>query len=275
MDPAALGLTLGSAVLHASWNLVVKSSNDRLVAAWAQVSFGALVFAPFLIASGIPWEAWPSLVASTLVHLVYGLTLVAAYSRGDLSVVYPVARGSAPVLVTIGAVVFLADWPGVIGATAIFLVVAGVLLTGLRGRGHGLPWALAVGALIATYTVIDGAAVRDLDGSFSYAVTLTIFNACAYIPVLVAVRGPRRMFGALRTEWWRHVLGGTASVGAYALVLIAARHASLGLVAAVRETSVVWGALGGWLLLGEAGGRRRFEGAALIALGLMLLAVVR
>jgi drug/metabolite transporter (DMT)-like permease len=254
---------------------VVKASRDRLVAAWAQVSFGALVFAPFLVASGVPWEAWPALVASTLVHLAYGLTLVVAYSRGDLSVVYPVARGAAPVLVTVGAIVFLSDPPGVVGGVAIVLVVAGVLVTGLRGRGHGIPWALAVGVLIASYTVIDGAAVRDLEGSFSYAVALTVCNALAYVPVLLAVRGPRRMLDGLRGEWWRHVLGGAASVGAYALVLIAARFASLGLVAAVRETSVVWGALGGWLLLGEAGGRRRLEGAVLIALGLMLLAVVR
>jgi len=275
MDPLAFGLVLGAAVLHAGWNLAIKASKDRLITAWAQVTLGALVFAPFLIGSGVPWEAWPSLLASTVVHLLYGLTLVTAYGHGDLSVVYPVARGTAPVLVTVIAGIFLADWPTGPGLVAIALVVAGVLLAAHRGSDHGIWWALAVSGFIAAYTIIDGAAVRDLEGSFSYTVALFLGNSLLFLPVLLWRRGARAMGSFLRRNWLVSLAGGAASAGAYTLVLIAARFASLGLVSAVRETSVVWGALGGWLLLREADARSRMRGVALIVAGLVILAVSR
>ncbi|RPI20701.1 MAG: EamA family transporter, partial [Actinobacteria bacterium] len=153
MDAVALVLVLASAALHASWNLVIKTSGDRLVAAWAQVTFGALVFLPFLVVAGVPTAVWPWIVLSGLVHLGYGLSLVAGYDRGDLSLVYPVARGIAPILVTIAAALILDDAPGVWGFVAIVTVVTGVLLTSLGSARDGIGWALATGGLIATYTL--------------------------------------------------------------------------------------------------------------------------
>ena len=263
---------LGAALLHASWNLLVKASSDRLVAGWAQVFFGALVFLPFLLAVGIPWSAWPYFAVSGIVHVAYSLALVAAYERADLSVVYPVARGAAPLVITLVAFLFLDDRPGTVGLGAILLLTAGVLMVGLRKVGRGSWWALLTAVFIATYTSIDGAAVRSLDESFAYTITVFVMGAILFTPIVVGRRGWQRLGAAVRTERWRYVFAGIASAGAYGLVLIAARSAPLGLVAAVRETSVVFGALGGWLILKEPLGARRLRAAALIAGGLVLLA---
>jgi drug/metabolite transporter (DMT)-like permease len=275
MDGVALALVLASAALHASWNLAVKASSDRLVAAWAQVTFGAILFLPFLVASGVPTSVWPSVVVSGLVHLAYGLTLVAGYDRGDLSLVYPVARGVAPILVTIAAALLLDDIPGVWGLLAIVVVVAGVLITGLGSGRSGLGWALATGCLIATYTVIDGAAVRTLDASFSYTTAIFAVNALAYVPVVMLRRRPAVIAESLRTEGRKYLLAGAASAAAYALVLAAARIAPLGVVAALRETSVLFGVIAGWAVLRERGAAIRLRGAALIAAGLTVLVFIR
>jgi drug/metabolite transporter (DMT)-like permease len=268
---AAILLVLAAAALHAGWNLVVKAAGDRLVAAAAQMTLGALVSLPFLLFLEIPFRAWPYLVATGVVHLGYVLTLVGAYDRGDLSVVYPIARGSAPAMVTIGAAILLDDSPGGWGLIAIALVVLGILTVGWRGPVHGVGWALATSVFIAAYTMIDGAAVRSLDDSLAY--TLTAFVAIAVVlgPFVMWRRGTAAIAEALSREWRSHLLAGAASVAAYGLVLAAARVSPLGLVSALRETSVLFGALGGWLILKERMGLSRLRGAVLIATGVVVL----
>ena len=259
-------------MLHASWNLLVKASNDRLVAGWAQMFFGALVFLPLIISVGVPWGAWPYFVVSAVIHVAYSLALVTAYGRADLSVVYPIARGAAPLLITVAAFAFLDDRPGPVGLGAIALLTMGVLLIGLRRGQLGTWWALLTAALIACYTSIDGAAVRSLEESFPYTVTVFVVGAVLFTPIVLRRRALAGLRAAVRAERWQYVFAGVASAGAYGLVLIAARSAPLGLVAAVRETSVVFGALGGWLILKEPLGTQRLRAAALIAAGLVLLA---
>jgi len=271
----AFSLVLGAALLHASWNLLVKASGDRLVAGWAQVFFGAVVFLPFLLVVGVPWSAWPFFAVSGFLHLAYSLSLVTAYERADLSVVYPIARGAAPLFVTLAAFAFLDDRPGWWGLAGIALLVTGVLLIGVRRPLSGVGWALLTAVLIAAYTSVDGAAVRDLGESFAYTITVFVVGAMLFTPLVIRLRSWGGLVGAVRRERWRYVFAGVASAGAYGLVLIAARSAPLGLVAAVRETSVVFGALGGWLLLGESFGLKRLRAAIVIVAGLVLLAFVR
>lgn len=273
MSVAALLLVLAAAVLHAGWNLIVKASPDRLVAVSAQMVLGTVVSLPILVFQEIPFRAWPYLLASSIVHLGYMLALVAGYDRGDLSVVYPIARGSAPVLVTLGAAVFLDDVPGGWGLVAIGLVVLGILMVGLQGSAHGAGWALGTAVFVAGYTMIDGAAVRSLDESLPYTLTVFVAMTAVLLPVALWRRGPKGVATALRTGWRSHLLAGSASVVAYALVLGAARISPLGLVSALRETSVLFGALGGWLLLKEAMGRKRLRGAVLIAAGIVTLVI--
>ena len=270
MPLTALALVLLAAVLHASWNLVVKASRDRLVAAWMQTTIGALVFVPVLVVQGIPVDQWQALGASAVLHLGYSLTLVAGYDRGDLSVVYPIARGSAPILVTVGAALFLGDLPETVGVLAVVLIAGGILSMIARA-GDGVLWAIACGGFIAAYTVVDGGAVRSGAGSLRYVVCLIALNAITLGAAAVATRGVGGMRQALPHDAWRNGLAGVASVIAYTLVLTAARWAPLGLVAAVRETSVVLGALGGWVLLHEPFGPRRIRASVLIAVGLMVL----
>ncbi len=271
MSSGALGLVLLAAGLHASWNLVVKASRDRLVAAWMQTTIGALVFLPVLVVQGLPTQ-WRSLSVSAVLHLGYALTLVAGYDRGDLSVVYPIARGTAPLLVTAGAALFLDDRPALLGVVAVGLIAGGILGTVRRATG-GVAWAVACGGFIAAYTLVDGAAVRSGGGPLRYVVCLIALNAVTLFAA-IAVRGRVPALGAtLRSDGWRNAFGGAASVAAYALVLTAARSAPLGLVSAVRETSVVLGALGGWLLLREPLGPSRVAASAVIAAGIVLLVI--
>lgn len=267
----AFSLVVLSALLHASWNLLMKSSTDRLVAAWVQVTAGALVFAPVLVWGGFPTDRIWSVVASAVIHLGYGLTLVAAYERGDLSLVYPIARGVSPVLITVGAALLLDDVPGAVGMAGVSLIAVG-LLSVIRRPGPGVWWAVATGALITAYTLVDGAAVRAGGESFRYTVAVFAGNAVALTSAVVVRRGWSAMQRGIANDGWRNLAGGVASALAYVLVLTAARSAPLGLVSAVRETSVVFGALGGWLLLKEPFGITRVRAAVVIAIGLALIA---
>jgi drug/metabolite transporter (DMT)-like permease len=182
-----------------------------------------------------------------------------------------VARGIAPVLVTVTAALLLRDRPSAGGLVAIGFVVAGVLWVAKGKNRRGIGWALATGATIAAYTTIDGATVRTLETAVAYTGAVFVANAIWYVPVIVLRRSRQEVLFAVRTEWWRHLFAGAASIGAYALVLTAARLAPLGLVAAFRETSVLFGAAGGWLILKEREARRRLRGASLIAAGLVVL----
>lgn len=270
MPLSAFALVLAAAVLHASWNLLLKASGDRLVAAAVQAVAGALVLLPFLIAGGYPTDRWLSLIASGAFHLGYGLTLIGGYDRGDLSVIYPVARGTSPLLVTVGAALFLDDALGVSGVLGVMLVAAGIIGV-VRRPGRGVAWALACGCCIAGYTLVDGGAVRAEGGSLRYTAALFLTNAVTLGIAALLRRGRGPLLALARSAGVRQAAGGAASAAAYLLVLIAARRAPLGSVSAVRETSVVIGALAGWRLLGEPLGRQRMTAAAVIAAGVVLL----
>jgi drug/metabolite transporter (DMT)-like permease len=273
MATGAFLLVLSSALLHASWNLAIKVSNDRLVTAGAQITLGALAFSPLLLFIELPSGVWGWVALSSGIHLLYGLSLVAAYERGDLSAMYPIARGTAPALVTVSAAVLLGDEIGAVGLFAISLIVGGIIAIGLNGRPRGVGWAIITGLFITTYTLIDGHAVRQLDSALAYTVCVFLGNTVLYWPVVLWRRGLAGIVASVRIDWWKQLLGGTASALAYILVLVAARISPLGLVSAVRETSVVFGALAGWLLLRERLGGQRMIAATSIAVGLVVVGV--
>lgn len=267
---SAFVMVLTAALLHASWNVVLKASPDRLVAAAAQSVAGALVLLPFLVDGGLPGERLDSLILSAAFHLGYGLTLIGAYGRGDLSVVYPVARGSAPLTVTLGAFVWLDESPTLLEGVGVVLVAAGLVALA-RGRRSGLGLALVCGGFIAGYTLVDGAAVRAEGGSLRYTAALFLLNAIVLGVVALTRRGVQGVVTAVRVDGYRQIAGGVSSAVAYLLVLIAVRSAPLASVAALREVSVVIGAVAGWLVLGESFGRTRVAAAAVVATGAALL----
>lgn len=269
-------MVLAAAVMHASWNLLLKSSSDRLVAAFFQSLVGAAVFVPvLLVRNPLAGEAFPYLLASGAIHLVYGLSLVASYNRLDISVAYPLARGLAPPLAAVGGVILLDDNLTFLGLAAIAVVSSALVWLAVRGEApsRNLTWPILTGFAISAYTLVDAAGVRAVGESLSYTTWLFVLNATTFGLAAAATRRRSQFRVVWRAEGWRHGLGGALSLGAYSLVLGAARLAPVGLVAAGRETGVVFGALGGWLLLKEPFGRRRTAGAIAVAVGIGLLAL--
>lgn len=270
----ATGLAIGSAVLHAGWNLFVKGHTDRLVAAWGTLAATSVLAIPVVVLVGTPHDrVWPYLATSVALHVAYTLALVRAYQDAPLSVAYPIARGLAPLLTAVGGGVFLSDGltgPGYAGAA---VATGGLLWIGLSARSdYDLRAAVGTGAIITAYTLVDTAGVRAGGGALEYVTTMLALTA-AVVTVPVLLRRPAAtLVATLRTDWARLTGSGLATVAAYAMVLAAVQRAPVGYVATLRETSIVFGALGGWLLLGEGLGRRRLMGSAAIVAGVALLA---
>ena len=276
---AATLLTLAAALLHASWNLLIKTSGDRALAAWGQFVFGGLVFVPVLVVVGLPDAgAWPFLIASGIVHVAYVEGLVRAYHHGDFSFAYPLARGTGAVVAALGGAVVLGDALHVGSWVALTVVVLGLLT--LVGRGvtaTALSWAAATGVMIGTYTILDADGARRTSNGFAYGVVLTIVAAlCLSVSGVVRGRGPA-FVASLRSSWPRYVMSGIALTGAYSLVLVAVRFdgVRLGYVATLRESSVVLGAALGWLVLGERMGRSRVVSSLIVLVGMIGLVVAQ
>ena len=266
MAPAALGLALGAAALHAVWNLLLRGSRDPEAATAVSVVTFVLVLVPF---AAVTWdvdrEAWKYVVPSAGLELVYVALLAAAYRRFELSVVYPIARGLAPVAALVLAVLAAGADPSAAEVGGVLVVAAGVLLVrgGRGGRGAGL--ALVIAAVIGGYTLIDRYGIRHAD-AFSYALLIMLGAAIVY-PAFVGITRVR----AAATP--RNALVGVLSASAYLLVLLALRRASAPAVAAVRETGVVIAAALAAVFLHERVGATRLAGACLVVGGIVLLAL--
>jgi drug/metabolite transporter (DMT)-like permease len=245
-------LMLATAVIHAWWNTWLKSSGDRLAAlATIAVGWGAVaaLAIPFL---GPPARAaWIYLGLSIAIHTTYALLLIRSYRFADLSVAYPIARGTAPLIVTIVSVIWLGDVMDLNGFLAILLIVAGVLSLGLSQstrEWRGIFLSLATGSLVGTYTLLDGIGGRVGDSPHAYVVWLLLFTAAPIPFIAYAVHG-RNLFTLARPLWSKGIFAGVISAVSYWVVVWAMSIAPMGMVAAVRESSVVFAALfGGWLL---------------------------
>jgi drug/metabolite transporter (DMT)-like permease len=271
-------LALGSAVLHAGWNLLVKTSDERFLTAWGQFLVGGICFLPVLLFTGLPpADALPFLVGSSLVHVVYVLALVRAYHHGDFSFAYPLARGGGALLAAIGGVAFLGDFLSLPSWCSIGVVVVGLASLVRPSVGMlAIGWSLLTALTIGTYTTLDAAGARRSDSGFGYGV-LVVVGAALTLSVVGVARGHGGdLLLHLRTSDRRRVVaGGIASVLAYSMVLAAVRLAPVGYVAALRESSVVLGAAMGWLLLHERLGRARLASSVVVATGLVLLIATR
>jgi drug/metabolite transporter (DMT)-like permease len=269
----ATALALASAVLHTSWNLIVKAGKDRLLAQWGVTAAGAILFCPLLAIFGPPQsEVWPFVVASAFLHVAYSLSLVQAYEYGDLSAAYPVARGVAPLLTAVGAAIWLDDRLGPLGFTGVLLVTVGLIAVAGRGASRtAVSWALFTGLTISLYTLVDAAGVRLGEESFRYVIALYVLHALMLTVVVVARRDIGDIARAARSSGAIYLAGGLSSVCAYGSVLLAVRFAPLGYVAALRESSVILAALAGWYLLKESFGPHRTLGAVVVAAGIVLM----
>ncbi|NND04666.1 MAG: EamA family transporter [Acidimicrobiia bacterium] len=279
MATIALVLALLAAVLHATWNFILKESTDRLATVVLIGIIGFFIYAPWIyLLDGFPAGVGVHLTVSSIVHVVYFASLVAAYNHTDFSIAYPVARGAAPALVAMGGFVFLGDRIGPAEVGAIALIVAAIVwISWTPGKSldrSGVQWALLTGLAISVYTVIDAAAVRSAGSALAYSVTLAGLSAIGLAWLALRTRTVAAVVAPLRHRPVAVTVAAALNIGAYALVLFAATRAPVGLVSAVRETSVVFGALAGVLLLNEPFARRRLAGAAAVAVGIIALGLL-
>ncbi|CAL8477623.1 EamA family transporter [Caballeronia novacaledonica] len=272
------GVVLFAAVLHASWNAMLHGNRDRFLSmTWMSIAIGVVsAFVVFYLPMP-PKAAWPYIVASGLVHIVYNVSLVRSYRRGDLAQAYPIARGSSPMLVTLGAAFFAHEGIGALHAFGIVLISGGIMALALQGgrvSRAGVLAALTTGVTIAIYTVIDGIGVRLSDGE---ALTYTTWMFMFYwlMPVIfVAKRGLPALWTPVKEAPMAvgsSLAGGLVSIAAYGIVIWAMQSGAMGAVSALRETSVVFAALIGRVFLREPVSAKRWLACVVVAAGAVCL----
>lgn len=273
MTLPVLTIVLTAALLHALWNALVKASGDRAVTL-GLVALGHCLPAVFLMPFvPVPaMEAIPYIIASTVIHWGYYYYLNTSYRFGDLSLIYPIARGCAPVMVALGAMVWADERLSLIAWIGILTVSAGIMIlaTVRHADKRGIIAALVTSAFIAAYSIVDGIGIRASGTPIGYVVWLFAAEVCVAGFVLTT-RFDRAKAMATR-KCLIGLAGGVISGLAYGLALFAKTLAPIGMVSAVRETSVIFAALIGVIWMGEGPPQRRLIAAGVVAVGVMILA---
>ncbi|MDH3631607.1 MAG: EamA family transporter [Gammaproteobacteria bacterium] len=280
MSPLIVGLVLLAALLHAGWNAMAKSGGTPQYSIASYRLVNAVWCLPLLFFFPLPLAAsWPMLLASTIIHTAYYYTLSKSYRSGDLSQVYPLFRGLAPVLVILGAALLASEYLPMGAMLGIGLVSAGLISITFAGGalgkipGPALRWGLATSVFIAAYTVADGMGVRAAGNPFSYILWLFVFEP---IPIGLWLLATDRTgwFGYMRAKPGKITAGALAAATAYAMVIYAMSVAPMAMVSSLRETSVIFAALIGTLMFREPFGRQRIIAAILVCLGVVLIKVL-
>lgn len=269
---------LFAALCHAGWNALIKIGLDPLSTTTLIAIGSCLVAIPFLPFVGLPLTAaWPWLIASAFIHLIYFAALIEAYRTGDLGQVYPIARGAAP-LMTAGATTFVVgEKLALLGWAGIVVLVAGVFLLSARGGRdlvrfdkRAVGFALLTALTICAYSVVDGIGARLAGNPNSYSLWLFVGNAAVLVPYAL-YRNGRDVIPAMQTYWRRGLVGGALQTLSYGTVLWAMTLAPIAIVATLRETSVLFGAAIAVVVLKEPLRAIRIVAALLILCGLVLI----
>lgn len=275
MSTFVIVIVLSAAMLHAVWNAIVKTAADRTImlglVALGHVIPGAVMVA--LLPLPAP-ESLPYVLASTVIHFGYFYMLGRAYAHGDLSVVYPIARGVVPALVALWAMLFAGEVLPLQAWGGIALIACGIQLSSWQALRSGvgraaLGYAVGTGICISAYSLTDGLGVRLSGNTLSYWAWGAFLHL--FVTLFIGLR-KRNALGALRPRTWAiGIGGGFVSMTAYGLVLYAKNYAPLGAVSALRETSVIFAALIGFVFLKEGNWMRRLGAAVLMAGGVALI----
>jgi drug/metabolite transporter (DMT)-like permease len=278
MDTFVFTAVLFAAACHAGWNATIKRTLDPL-ATTVLISIGAalvsLAALPFV---GLPKAAaWPWVIASVLVHLVYFAALIESYRAGDMGQVYPIARGTAPLMTATMTTLFVGEQLGLLGWLGIVLLAAGVLLLSLRGgrdlaslNRRAVGFALFTAVTVCAYSLVDGIGARLAGSANAYSVALFVGIG----PVMVAYalfRSGQSVFPVMARFWKTGLTGGTLQLGSYGIAIWAMTLAPIAIVAALRETSVLFGALIAVLFLKEPLRLSRIVAALMIVAGLVAI----
>ncbi|WP_323783720.1 DMT family transporter [Leisingera sp.] len=275
MTPIIIAIILSAAVLHAVWNAIVKTAADRTttlgLVAFGQVIPSAVMITVLPLPSA---ESFVYILLSTVVHFGYFYMLGRAYQHGDLSVVYPIARGIVPPLVGIWAMIFAGELLPLQAWGGIAVIALGIQLSSWKALRSGvgraaLGFAAGTGICISIYSLADGIGVRLSGNTLSYWAWGGFLHI--FIAGFIAVRKRRTLAALPKRTWVLGIAGGLVSMAAYGLVLYAKNFAPLGAVSALRETSVIFAALIGFVFLKEGYWMRRLGSAVLMAAGVALI----
>jgi drug/metabolite transporter (DMT)-like permease len=280
VTPGIVAAVLGAALLHAIWNALAHGVADRLVG-FALIGAADMAGGAVLVVVGgpLPREVWGFAVASAVLHVVYNLLLLASYQLGEFSQMYPLARGTAPwVVALVSTVVLGRALPAteLLGVLAVSAGLIGLVLAGGRpGRAElpALGCAVLTGLMIAGYTVVDGLGVTR--GPLAAYTGWMFLLQGPVLPLIAAARRGPALPAALRRCALPGLVGGVVSFAAYGIVLWAQTSGALAPIAALRETSIIFGALIGTVFLGERLGPRRTAAAAVVLAGVLLISLTR
>ncbi len=275
---------LVAALMHALWNVLLKSGSDKPLETAAANFVTALLALPVLLIYGLPEpETYPYIAASIVLHLAYFYLVASAYRFGDLNLAYPIMRGTAPILTLVFGYLFLNEQVSNSVMTGIFLVSAGVILLGLHKSGasvhhlKALLFALGNALVIALYTVIDGHGVRLSNNAWSYVSLLMFLHGCIFLLLVFWQRKRQQLLfvslSYLRSRLMYPLIGGACIIGSYSIALWAMTQVPISLVAAVRETSVLFAFLFGVFYLKESLYPQRILGAIGVCGGLVLIRI--
>ena len=276
MTPLVFSVVLGAAVLHAAWNALVKHGDDPFLRLAIVNLTGSAICLPLLLVFDPPVAAaWPWLLTSVLIHIAYCSFLCLGYRLGDLSQVYPVARGVAPPIVALLGWLVAGEAPSGRGLLALALISTGILIIALGKRAPGqsirpLMLALACGGSIGAYTICDGLGIRAAQGTFEYIVWFFFLDGLPFGLVVLWLSRDRLQTATAATLLLA-IGGGVLSFLAYGLVIWAMRTTPMAYVSGLRETSVILATIIGTRLMGEPFGRERITVACIVAGGIGLL----
>lgn len=278
----AILLLISGAILHTAWNLILKRSKDKYVATWWMVVSGGIVALVALSFIGLPTRAmWTFAFFSILTEATYFITLSYAYRDNEFSLIYPIARGTAPAFLALWSFLFLDEKLTAGGLIGLGLIISGLLVIGIstltashvtRLHFRGIAVALFIALLISIYTVIDGAAVK-LGDARAYVMTMFAIVPIPITPFILKQYGWNHLWRELKEQGIRLPLMGILGVSAYLLAVLAYSIAPLSYSGAVREVSVVFGAIAGWWFLKETMGGWRVLGSLVIFTGILIIAM--
>ncbi len=278
MEASIALIVLTAALFHATWNATVKSGKDSLITlTGVNVATGCIAL-PIAFMVGLPSsESWPYLIASAILHFGYYIALSEAYRFGDFSQAYPIARGTAPIIVTLYGVFVLGEILSLFETLSLIGIIAGLLIFVTRGFGrvvqdkHALFAALATSAFIGGYTIVDGIGGRLSENVPGYMVWLSILDA---VPILIYTTLKRNVSQVMTLckEWKILLVGGALALSSYSMVVWSMTQAPIPLVSALRETSIIIAALIGAFYFKEPSGKRRIIASIVIFLSVVLLA---
>ncbi|MDJ1635089.1 DMT family transporter [Rhizobium rhizogenes] len=274
MSAAVIGLALSAAILHATWNAFLRSGGDRLWTVTVMSFASTIVALPFVLIYPLPASgAWLYIVLSAALQVGYSIFLVAAYRYGELGQVYPIVRGTIPLLVTVGGFIITGDEINSYQIAGVVLVALGIMSLALgKGRAStsSILFALVTGAIIAAYATVDSIGVRQTGQSGAYTAWVLVLYGTFLLVAFLVLR--RRLVVDFRApDTWKALGGGLVAMVAYGVIVAAFALGPAGPITALRETSVVFAVLIGWLFLGEALAVRRIIACVIVASGAILL----